>query len=104
MFFIHRIHNIKFNGICIQIVESTITATGGKYAAGIGSGYHSAALTGSIDAASTITATAGESREKYTIAQKIGYGVINKDEGKEGYGLNPTFIVAGKVIENPNMQ
>ena len=84
----------------IIIVKSTINAKGGKYAAGIGTGFHSAALTGSIDA-STINALPGEDRYKdtYTIAQSIGYGVI--DPTREGFNLNVTFKVNGEVITNP---
>ena len=83
----------------IVITNSNITVKGGKYGAGIGTGYHSAALTGSIDAASTINATAGESREKYTLAQNIGYGVV--DATREFKGANVTFTVAGVVIPSP---
>ena len=84
----------------IIIVKSTINAKGGKYAAGIGTGFHSAALTGSIDA-STINALPGDDRYKdtYTIAQSIGYGVI--DPEREGANLNVTFKVNGNVIETP---
>ena len=85
----------------IQIVNSTVNATGGQYASGIGSGYHSAALTGSIDAASVVTAISGEKFYKatYTQAQNIGYGVI--DPAREGADLDVTFTVAGTLIENP---
>ncbi|MBQ8854489.1 MAG: hypothetical protein IJZ67_09360, partial [Alistipes sp.] len=83
----------------IVITNSNITVKGGKYGAGIGTGYHSAALTGSIDAASTINATAGESREKYTLAQNIGYGVV--DATREFKDTNVTFTVAGVVIPSP---
>ena len=83
----------------IVITNSNITVKGGKYGAGIGTGYHSAALTGSIDAASTINATAGESREKYTLAQNIGYGVV--DATREFKGAVVTFTVAGETIAHP---
>ena len=83
----------------IVITNSNITVKGGKYGAGIGTGYHSAALTGSIDAASTINATAGESREKYTLAQNIGYGVV--DATREFKGTVVTFTVAGETIAHP---
>ncbi|MBR2429538.1 MAG: hypothetical protein IKB15_06130, partial [Alistipes sp.] len=83
----------------IVITDSNITVKGGQYGAGIGTGYHSAALTGSIDAASTINATAGESREKYTLAQNIGYGVV--DATREFKDANVTFEVAGVVIPSP---
>lgn len=83
----------------ITILNSTIKAQGGEYAAGIGTGYHSAALTGSIDALSTIDAKDGGSRDKYTEAQPVGYGVI--DPAREGTNLNVTFTVAGKVIDTP---
>lgn len=83
----------------INIINSTVAAQGGEYAAGIGTGYHSAALTGSIDALSTIDAKDGGSRDKYTEAQPVGYGVI--DPAREGKNLNVTFTVAGKVIDTP---
>lgn len=83
----------------INIINSTVAAQGGEYAAGIGTGYHSAALTGSIDALSTIDVKDGGSREKYTEAQPVGYGVI--DPAREGKNLNVTFTVAGKVIDTP---
>lgn len=86
----------------IQIINSTVKASGGKYGAGIGTGYHSAALTGSIDAVSAIDATAGESREKYTIAQSVGYGVV--DPAREFAGAVITFTVAGNVIAAPTVQ
>lgn len=86
----------------ILITNSNITAKGGKYAAGIGTGYHSAALTGSIDAASTINAIAGESRDKYTIAQNIGYGVV--DPAREYNGTSVTFTIAGQIIDTPTVQ
>lgn len=83
----------------ITIINSTVTAQGGEYAAGIGTGYHSAALTGSIDALSTIDAKDGGSRDKYTEAQPVGYGVV--DSTREAAGLVVTFTVAGKVIDTP---
>lgn len=83
----------------ITIKTSTINAKGGQYGAGIGTGYHSAALTGSIDAASIINATPGESREKYTIAQAIGYGVV--DVTREFKDAVISFTVAGETIDNP---
>ena len=83
----------------IVITNSNITVKGGKHGAGIGTGYHSAALTGSIDGESTINATAGESREKYTLAQNIGYGVV--DATREFKNANITFTVNGVVIPSP---
>lgn len=87
----------------ITIVNSTITATGGKYAAGIGTGYHSAALTGSIDAASIINAVSGDTTYKvgYTIAQNIGYGVV--DPAREYKGVTVTFTMGGTVIATPEI-
>ena len=87
----------------IVIVNSTITAQGGKYAAGIGTGFHAASLTGSIDAESTINATSGEPFYKgtYTFAQHIGYGVI--DPAREGENLNVTFEVNGSAIAKPSV-
>ena len=81
--------------------ESTIIAQGGKYAAGIGTGYHSAYLSGSIAEGVIVNATAGESREKYTIAQNIGYGVVDSTREFWGENAKVTFTVAGKVIEPP---
>lgn len=87
----------------IVITNSTIKAQGGKYAAGIGTGFHAAALTGSIDAASTIDATCGEDfyKGEYTTAQNIGYGVV--DPAREFKGAVVTFTVAGKVIDIPSV-
>lgn len=82
--------------------NSVITAKGGQYGAGIGTGYHSAYLTGSIDATVTVNATAGASREKYTIAQNIGYGVV--DPNREYKGAIVTFKVGDTVIDNPVIQ
>ena len=82
--------------------NSVITANGGLYGAGIGTGYHSAYLTGSIDATVTVNATAGASREKYTIAQNIGYGVV--DPNREYKGAIVTFKVGDTVIDNPVIQ
>ena len=85
----------------IVITNSTIKAQGGKYAAGIGTGFHAAALTGSIDAASTIDATRGEDfyKGEYTTAQNIGYGVV--DPAREFKGAVVTFTVAGETIAHP---
>lgn len=81
--------------------NSVITATGGQYAAGIGTGYHVAHLTGSIESTVKVTATAGASREKYTIAQEIGYGVVDKTREFSGDNANITFTVGGTVIPAP---
>ena len=83
----------------IVITNSNITVKGGQYGAGIGTGYHSAALTGSIDAASTINATDGGSRDKYTAAMPVGYGVV--DPAREFNGVAVTFTVAGETIAHP---
>ena len=91
----------------IVIKESTITAKGGKYSPGIGAGYHSAYLTGSIDAESTINSTAGDLtfyKETYTIAQNLGYGVMDPDREFSGDNKNITFTVAGKVIAAPTFK
>ena len=91
----------------IVIKESTITAKGGKYSPGIGAGYHSAYLTGSIDAESTINSTAGDLtfyKETYTIAQNLGYGVMDPAREFSGDNTNITFTVAGKVIAAPTFK
>lgn len=88
----------------IVIIDSDITAVGGQYGAGIGTGYHSAYLSGSIDTASNINATPGESREKYTIAQGIGYGVVDPAREYSGDNTVITFEVAGTVIAAPTVQ
>lgn len=81
---------------------SVITAQGGKYGAGIGTGYHTAGLAGNIESTVVINATAGESREKYTIAQAVGFGVVDTTrEGKD----NPSSITYnGTVIVIPEAQ
>ena len=91
----------------IVIKNSNITAKGGKYSPGIGAGYHSAYLTGSIDAESTINSTAGDLtfyKEAYTIAQNLGYGVMDPTREFSGDNINITFTVAGKVIAAPTFK
>jgi hypothetical protein len=85
-------------GLCIiEITElSHITVTGGKYAAGIGTGYRHANLTGFIDGTVSVTATSREASDIYddisghTTAQDLGYGVI--DTAAEGSGLTEIYF------------
>lgn len=65
-------HTINITG------DSVINATGGQYGAGIGTGYHVAGLSGKIDSTVTVNAKNGGSREKYTEAMDVGFGVIDK--------------------------
>lgn len=90
----------------IVIKKSNITAKGGKYSPGIGAGYHSAYLTGSIDAESTINSTAGNEtfyKDTYTLAQNLGYGVMDPAREFSGANTNVTFTVAGNVISTPTL-
>lgn len=96
--------NIKENNIVIT--ASNITAQGGRGASGIGTGYHVAMLTGSIDASSTISATAGALVDedlkwgcRITYPQNIGYGGV--DPNREYKDVTPTFTVKGIVIDEP---
>lgn len=87
--------------ITINIDEdSKITAQGGKYGAGIGTGYHMAGLDGEIKC--EVTATPGDSREKYTIAQAVGFGVV--DHAKEAKDNNCTINYMGTEIGIPGAQ
>ena len=81
----------------INIEDSTINATGGKYAAGIGSGYHNAALAGEIKN-STVTAVSGEKfyKDTYTLAQDIGFGVV--DPAREGTQAGSYLTLDGEKI------
>lgn len=86
--------------------NSVIVAKGGTNGAGIGTGYHSNTLTGSIAESVDVTGvqagvTAKQS-QGYTYAQAIGYGVL--DTSREGLDLVPTFTVAGNVIPAPEVQ
>ena len=88
----------------IVIKNSTIKAKGGKYAPGIGAGYHSAYLTGSIDAESTIDSEAGDDdwyKSSYTRAQDLGYGVMDPAREFSGANAEVTFTVADEVIPTP---
>ena len=80
---------------------SNITAQGGKYGAGIGTGYHVAAVIGNIEC--EVNAKDGGSREKYTVARPIGFGVVDMTkEGSVGnFYINymgMTITLADKVI------
>jgi len=85
-------------GLCvIEITElSHITVTGGKYAAGIGTGYRHANLTGFIDGTVSVTATSRDSSQtqdgiaNHTVAQDLGYGII--DTTAEGAGLTTVYF------------
>ena len=101
---------IKESGISkneINITKSEITAKGGRGASGIGTGYHVATLTGSIDSASTITATAGDLVDedvvkwncRITYPQAVGYGGV--DPSREYKDVVPTFTVKGVVVAEP---
>ena len=95
-------------GLCIiEITElSDITVTGGKYAAGIGTGYRHANLTGFIDGTVSVTATSREASDLYdgisghTIAQDLGYGVI--DTAAEGSGLAVYFYMVFTPTPTPS--
>lgn len=68
--------------------DSVIKAVGGQYAAGIGTGYHAGGLKYNI--ASTVNTEGTYSSEPvrkdgYTVAQAIGYGVL--DPNRSGYGV-----------------
>ena len=79
--------------------NSVITAQGGKYGAGIGTGYHTASLTGKIEESVTVNATAGESREKYTVAMDVGFGVVDKSrEAAETKAGSSSFDYKGTTI------
>ena len=80
--------------------QSTITAQGGKYAAGVGTGYHVAALAGKINC--EVNATAGESREKYTMAQNVGFGVVDHAREVSYLSQSPTLTYQGTVIGVPD--
>ncbi len=86
--------------------NSIIVAKGGDNAAGIGTGYHSNTLTGSIAESVDVTGVQAGFLEKikagYTFNQAIGYGVLNP--GSEGLDLDPTFTVDGKEIDAPEVQ
>ena len=83
--------------------DSVISATGGAYAAGIGTGFHQGNLTGSIASTVTLDVVSGsKDYGNYSLAQDIGYGVV--DESREGlwfidHGIQ--FTVAGELIANP---
>lgn len=97
-------HCGKGQPVCtIQITKSTITAQGGSRAAGIGTGYHFGALAGYINE-SAVTASHGDPDfyKGYTIAQDIGYGVV--DPTREFEGMTPKFTVDGVVINNPEIK
>lgn len=83
--------------------DSKIVANGGEYAAGIGTGCHSAYLSGSIASGANITATSGEKKYKdeYSLAQDIGYGVVDPAREFSGNNANITFKVNGDLIASP---
>ena len=89
--------------ICTINIDATsdITAQGGKYAAGVGTGYHVAGLAGNIEC--EVNATAGESREKYTIAQNVGFGVVDHSREVKHLTTAPTLTYMGKVINVPEV-
>ncbi|WP_400239315.1 hypothetical protein [Methanomethylophilus alvi] len=84
--------------------DSVIVAKGGDRAAGIGTGFHFAALAGYIsDTVNVSDVHSGtkfyKSNGNYTLAQDIGYGVV--DMSREMRGLTPVFEVGGSVIDSP---
>lgn len=85
--------------------NSNITATGGMYAAGIGTGYHSAYLSGAIESTVTVNATSGEKyyKDAYTLAQDIGYGVVDPKREYSDSDANITFQYNGSVITAPSL-
>lgn len=87
----YPIHTINITG------DSVITATGGQYGAGIGTGYHVGGLAGKIASSVTVNATPGASREKYTKAMAVGFGVV--DYSREASAANDcAFDNQGTVI------
>lgn len=81
---------------------SNITAQGGQYAAGVGTGYHVAGLAGNIQC--KVNATAGESREKYTIAQAVGFGVVDHSREVKYLTTAPSITYCDDVITVPATQ
>lgn len=90
--------------------HSDITAYGGAQASGIGTGFHSGLLEGSIDSTVVLDvkgSTVYKSGGTYSLmAQDIGYGVV--DYSREAAALmdgstpvSPTFSVGGQIITNP---
>lgn len=98
---------ISGQGLCIiEIMNlSSITSTGGQYAADIGTGYHHANLTGFVDGTSSVTAPSRPSEyiqdgnPDHTLAQDVGYGVI--DPTLEGAGLAVYFYQEFTPIPTP---
>ena len=97
----------KVQGEChIEITgTSVISATGGAYAAGIGTGFHQGNLTGFIESTVDISnVTSGEKnyQGKYSLAQDIGYGVVDSArEGKVIVDDGTHFTVAGEPVPSP---
>lgn len=88
--------------------DSVISAQGGKYAAGIGTGYHYGNLTGFITASVDISNVhAGQQKGSYSVAQDIGYGVIQIEyngtprEGTYVVEHGVSFTVGGAAISGP---
>ena len=98
-------HCQTVQGLCTVVIcdHSVINATGGKYAAGIGTAYHMANLAGSIDDTVDITNVhCGQQKNSYSVAQDIGYGVIDASrDGLQVINNGVTFTVAGTVISGP---
>lgn len=84
------VHTINITG------DSVINAVGGKYAAGIGTGYHVASLAGKIENTVVVNAENGGSREKYTYAMDVGFGVIDKT--REAANNESSFDYQGTQI------
>ncbi|MBQ8344925.1 MAG: hypothetical protein IJY42_01500, partial [Clostridia bacterium] len=83
--------------------DNTITAVGGTYAAGIGTGYHVADLAGEIKGDLTINATSGTKlyKDTYTLAQDIGFGVV--DPAREAKDNDSFIVYKGVTIAIPTV-
>ena len=85
-----------------------ITAEGGKFGAGIGTGYHAAHLEGKIDASVVVNAKGSiyyrEGKTTYTMAQDVGFGVLDltrDGEYSDGRPNDCTFDYKGTIITVP---
>ena len=93
-------------GLCAIEISSYahINATGGQYAANIGTGYRQANLTGFLDTTVTYTTPSRSDytdtgNPSFTPAQTIGYGALNPSA--EGSGLQVYFYIGLVKITNP---
>ena len=83
--------------------DSVISAVGGKYAAGIGTGYHAGKLSGEIESSVSVQANPGEAvyRDTYTAAMGVGFGVL--DPVRDGKDNASTFTWGDKEITVPSV-